>query len=182
MGVATRMLIRVVLLIIGAAGSLGDELDEGKDVIGVEILKRMEMYEAKLEEDAVRFAMLEKKIHQLEKDRLTDTVDCCSSEGVKNIMEDVERNTVHIDFINKKMNGLEDNVADLYGKVGSVQKTVENVNESLSEEIEKVQTIREIIWAVEGNIAELSLAEKELEDQVSRVDTNVEVLKTMSSV
>merc|ERR1711962_1036773 len=45
MGVAIKMDLTVFPLIFGAAGSLGDPLGEGKDVLGAEILKRMERME-----------------------------------------------------------------------------------------------------------------------------------------
>merc|ERR1711962_1937479 len=106
MGVAIKMYLTVFLLIFGTAGSLGDPLSEGKDVLGAEILKRMERMEVKMQEDEKKIEQLEQTNLLLQED-LKETIE--NFRAMKTIEQDVPKNTEHIQLINKKTQELENN-------------------------------------------------------------------------
>merc|ERR1711962_749774 len=118
MGVAIKMYLTVFLLIFGTAGSLGDPLSEGKDVLGAEILKRMERMDFKMQEDEKKIEQLEQTNLLLQED-LKETIENCRA--MKTIEEDVHKNTQHIQQINKRLDEVEKNEKNIEDDIVSIE-------------------------------------------------------------
>merc|ERR1711962_1934768 len=135
MGVAIKMYLTVFLLIFGTAGSLGDPLSEGKDVLGAEILKRMERMDFKMQEDEKKIEQLEQTNLLLQED-LKETIE--NFRAMKTIAEAVHKNTEHIQEINKILeNNFQQKTQELENNFQQKTRELENNFHQLEDQILK---------------------------------------------
>jgi len=124
--VAIKMYLTVLILIVGTAGSLGGELGQGEDGVGVEILKRIE---AQLQDAAARINNLEEKnaedevtIEKLEK-KMKLLEETCLTQDTKG--EDGDRSTKQFQEIDKdileRVEELEGDIIRIDGELASLE-------------------------------------------------------------
>jgi len=161
----------VFLLIFGTAGSLGDPLSEGKDVHGVEdILKRIEQMEAKMYEDERKFEQMKTKMN--EDERKYEQIETKMNEDERKF-EELE---LKIDLLEKTVQQLQEDRQDTDGsyRAETMMKTIE---EDVHKNAKHIHQINKRVGSIEYNITEISKAEAELVDEISRIDANSDIIK-----
>merc|ERR1711962_1196927 len=122
--VAIKMYLTVLILIVGTAGSLGGELGQGEDGVGVEILRRIE---AQLQDAAARINNLEEKnaedevtIEKLEKKMKLLEETCLTQDDIKG-----DRSTKQFQEIDKniieRVEELEGDIIRIDGELASME-------------------------------------------------------------